>query len=67
MKIEMLRGRLYRGQALDPGRIVEVDNATGDWFVEKGWAVKAGETPPMTPAQADVVIPVQGKRRNSRL
>ncbi len=65
MKIEMLRGRLYRGEALDAGRVVEVDSATGDWFVGKGWAVKAAESPVLTTAEADALIPVQGKRRKS--
>lgn len=40
MKVEMIRSRLYNGQTLERGRVVEVDPTFGKWLVGRGMAVE---------------------------
>lgn len=61
MHIEMIRGRGYRGQSLEPGRVVEVDAAFGAEAIRKGWA-KAYE-PPAAPAAVVEAAPAQPVKR----
>ena len=49
MHIEMIRGRGYRGQSLEPGRVVEVDAAFAAEAIRKGWA-RAYVAPAPSPA-----------------
>lgn len=38
MKVEMLRSRLYNGQTLERGRVVDVDDTFGRWMISRGMA-----------------------------
>lgn len=68
MRVEILRAKLYREQALAVGQIVEMDSETGGWFVNMGWAKPAGSPPaPLTAEAAEAVVPTQVKRRRARL
>lgn len=49
MRIEMIRGRGYRGQSLEAGRVVEVDAAFAAEAIRKGWA-RAYAAPAPSPA-----------------
>lgn len=40
MKVEMIRSRLYNGQTLERGRVVDVDTAFGRWLIGRGMAVE---------------------------
>ena len=40
MKVEMIRSRLYNGQTLERGRVVEVDPTFGKWLLGRGMAVE---------------------------
>lgn len=40
MKVEMVRSRLYNGQTLERGRVVDVDSTFANWLVGRGMAVK---------------------------
>jgi hypothetical protein len=65
MKVEMLKARNYRGQHCDAGLVLDMDQQTAAWFIEKGWACKAVEPAPLTTEQADALIPKQDKRRRA--
>lgn len=39
MKVEMIRSRLYNGQTLERGRVVDVDETFGRWLVGRQMAV----------------------------
>lgn len=39
MKVEMIRSRLYNGQTLERGRVVDVDDGFGRWLITKQMAV----------------------------
>ena len=66
MQVEMLQSRMYRGEALDAGRVTEMDDLTAAWFIQSGWARRALDAPVMTAEAADEAIPVGQKRRNAR-
>jgi hypothetical protein len=38
MKVEMIRSRIYKGQTLERGRVVDVDDTFGRWLISKGMA-----------------------------
>lgn len=40
MKVEMIRSRLYNGQTLERGRVVDVDSTFAKWLVGRGMAVE---------------------------
>lgn len=40
MKVEMIRSRLYNGQTLEAGRVVEVDPTFGRWLIGRGMATE---------------------------
>lgn len=40
MKVEMIRSRLYNGQTLERGRVVEVDDGFGRWLIGRQMAVQ---------------------------
>jgi hypothetical protein len=40
MKVEMIRSRLYKGNTLECGRIVDVDDTFGRWLISKGMAAE---------------------------
>lgn len=40
MKVEMIRSRLYNGQTLERGRVVDVDDAFGRWLIGRQMAVQ---------------------------
>lgn len=40
MKIEMIRSRLYNGQTLERGRVVDVDDTFARWLIGRGMAQK---------------------------
>lgn len=65
MRVEILRARLYRGEHMDPGVIVEMDDYTADVFIRKGWARRAVDPAPLTTEKADVLIPTGAKRRRA--
>ena len=52
MRIEMIRGRAYRGKSLEPGRVVEVDAAFAVEAIRKGWA-RAYAAPAPSPAVSE--------------
>lgn len=52
MQIEMIRGRGYRGQSLEPGRVVEVDATFAAEAIRKGWA-RAYVAPAPSPAAVE--------------
>lgn len=40
MKVEMIRSRLYNGQTLERGRVVDVDDGFGRWLIGRQMAVQ---------------------------
>lgn len=54
MLVEMLRGRGYRGESLEPGRVVEVDAAFAAEAIRKGWA-RAYVAPAPSPAAVEAI------------
>lgn len=40
MKVEMIRSRLYNGQTLERGRVVDVDDGFGRWLIARQMAVQ---------------------------
>jgi hypothetical protein len=40
MKVEMIRSRLYNGQTLERGRVVDVDTIFGRWLINRGMALE---------------------------
>ena len=68
MHIEMIRGRGYRGQSLEPGRVVEVDAAFAAEAIRKGWA-RAYVAPASSPAvveSAPAPAPVPAVKRGRK-
>lgn len=65
MRVEMLDGRLYRGEHLDIGRITDMDDATAREFIAKGWAKEASEPKALTTEDAAALVPTQEKRRRA--
>ncbi|MDQ1345053.1 MAG: hypothetical protein QG586_583 [Pseudomonadota bacterium] len=61
----MLQDRNYRGEHVGAGRITDMDAATAQWFISRGWAKEAYEAPALTTTEADALIPSQGKRRRA--
>lgn len=59
MRVEMLQDRMYRGEALDAGRVTDMDEQTARWFIGSGWAREAVEPAPLTAEEADALIPVK--------
>lgn len=39
MKVEMIRSRLYNGQTLEKGRVVDVDEGFGRWLLSRNMAM----------------------------
>lgn len=39
MKVEMIRSRLFEGQTLEAGRVVDVPASFGAWLIGRGMAV----------------------------
>ena len=67
MKVEILRNKLYRENALSIGQVIDMDGDTAAWFMSMGWARPAVEAKPLTVQQADDLVPVKVKRRRARL
>lgn len=68
MRIEMLDGRFYREQALEVGQVIEVDGATAQEWLAKGYARPYAPAQVLTAEEADAVVPVKlQKRRRSVL
>lgn len=65
MRVEMLRGKLYRGESLDAGRVTDMDDGTARWFISKGWAKEYTEPAPLTTADAAALVATEGKRRRA--
>ena len=71
MKIEVIRGRAYRGQSLEAGRVYLVDANFAGWMVMRGFAryyvepaaqPTAVEPVPATAEPAPAAEPVKVKR-----
>lgn len=67
MKIEMLRGKLYRENHCGAGMVVEVDGGTGEEWVRRGWAKPYFEADPLTVAEAEELVPTKIVRRRAKL
>lgn len=65
MKVEILRSRLYRSEHLEVGTVTDMDDGTARQFIAAGWAREYQEPAPLTTAQAEALIPTQGKRRRA--
>lgn len=65
MKVQMLRARMYRGEALAPGIVTEMDDHTAHWFIAQGWSVRYADPAPLTTEKADALIPMRTKTRRA--
>lgn len=65
MRVEMLRGTVYKGATLEVGRVVDVEEAFGAWMVARGKARPFDEPAPKPSADltAESAAPLIKSRR----
>lgn len=67
MLIEMLRNRAYRGQSLEPGRVIDVDRAFAAEAIRKGWArAYSAPAPSNEPTEAVQSLDIPAKVKRGR-
>ena len=65
MRVEMLRGTVYKAATLEVGRVVDVDEAFGAWMIARGKArpYEAPEQAPPEPLSTESAAPLVKSRR----
>jgi hypothetical protein len=71
MKVEMLRGTIYRAETLEAGRAYEVDDDFGRWLISRGKAKEytghgMQRDPKPVERESDLIIPAEKRIRNRR-